>query len=913
MSIVDDDENVESKFKSSAKGPDITASGTVRTVVPEASKLRNLAQLLQNSPDGRAPTDSQSRGLVDQLQRMTKLEQDLATVRISNAQEFQQMLKTKPFKTTDTTATTSATTSPGIVLDQDVKVDTPMRYETKIDHGDFNSSGTAQTSTRGQTNLGPDVKISGTSASVSAGTNSGSGSGSVPIQNARDFFLSTTRDDKGSLAPPTRVDKASASATKQSMVVIMDEEQDETSETKETKQQIHVLNTGEAMPSKAFKQERDMTWLHEALALKNQGNEEFKAKDYLPAARSYTAALILVYDNELRVNVNDTDLVLYSELLHSRSKALYQLKAWPLALADMTLIPQQSYTLKTWQQRAEIAGAFGLYEEQQHCLEAQIPYFTDGLHGGKGEKHEYDKIKQLRSRIKSCKVKLDLALNNLERKTHDSVVPLECPYIPFVFWTARDLGLEYNQIDVKEAKYNESMLQTPVFGFTPAATFMKNARQTEDLSSTSEVLKLMQKMSADGMVEFKEIPGRGIGMVAKRDIKQKEIVWREKPLLFAEVGKTLHGTSIRGLCDMCGSSVSVVQVKAEESEAQVHPRSADMIATLGPPNKKYELQPLSSGANKTKAKTKTDKNALITDPITRERTIVADALLSAPRQDMMQDESVPTVKTSDDDITGKAQDCKAAAAEIKSNVKFTVVRGAHVSCQFCPYESYCSEQCRDTAFQRYHKSLCGQDYERLRSMAIESGDLSWRVPILIFKLIGMARNNGKRTPMQLPIVDHWLELTRERLTKTKIPHSGTRLINCFQQVSDTSNSFGDPLLDAQFYDAMEQMISSCSHSSLSKLDTDRDAVAAERMMGVGLFPGASMINHSCKPNVDWSIAMDRKSQGLEVVAMRNISKGQEICYSYVREELAHSRRAKLLWEQHGFICECERCLKDRKR
>ena len=893
----------------------VTASGAVYSYLPKAGKLRELDQTIQDASDGKMPTRAQAKGLEDQMQHIGKLEEELANVRISNAAEFQQMLKTKPFKSASTSTSTTSVPTPN-KMDAKVHTDLDMKHidlarvvKTVVEN---KSKDTPNTTTPIQdaaqvlfsperekqerllnwdveTAVGTERELPTPRQAPVVGTQFASGSSQMPM---------------GMVDPLTEIKK---SVDDHAMEIADDQDDGKVAEAKQANK-IHMLHAGDAMPSKGFKDARDMTWLHEALALKNQGNEEFKAKDYLPAARSYTAALILVYDNELRVNVSDTDLVLYSELLHSRSKALYQLKAWPLALADVTLIPEQCYTLKTWQQRAEIAGAFGLYEEQKHCLEAQISYFTDKAHGGVGEVHDYDKIKQLRSRVKNCKTKLDLVLSNLERKTHDSIVPMECPYVPFVFWTARDLGLEYNSTDESKVKASAAPSASVASDiFTPAAVFMKDVRSSESKGDDAnasdpdvQVLRLMQQMTAsvDSAVEFKMLPGRGFGMVAKRDIKPKEVVWREKPLLFAEVGKTLKGTSIRGLCDMCGSNVSVVQVKSDDVK-----RSEFKTTRDSPPVKEYELQPLAG------SKTKTDKDSLITGTISQERTRLADALLSAPQQDIM----VTTLEDSSTTKMDQGQDKTKSAKErsTENKIAYTVVRGAHVSCQYCPYESYCSEQCRDTAYKRYHKSLCGLDYERLRSMAIESGDLSWRIPILIFKLIGMARNNGKRTPMQLPIVDHWLELTRDRLSKTKVPHSGTRLINCFQQVSDTSQSFGDPLLDAQFYDAMEQMISSCSHSSLSKMDSNQDTVAAERMMGVGLFPGASMINHSCEPNADWSIAMDRKAQGLEIVSTRKIAKGQEICYSYVPEELPYTRRAKRLWEQQGFICDCNRCKKDR--
>lgn len=78
--------------------------------------------------------------------------------------------------------------------------------------------------------------------------------------------------------------------------------------------------------------------------------------------------------------------------------------------------------------------------------------------------------------------------------------------------------------------------------------------------------------------------------------------------------------------------------------------------------------------------------------------------------------------------------------------------------------------------------------------------------------------------------------------------------------------------------------------------------------GSGLYVMQSKINHSCLPNAE--ITFPKSNHTLEVVALRDISAGEEICISYLEEcQLLSSRhsRQKYLQENYIFLCGCEKC------
>ena len=68
-----------------------------------------------------------------------------------------------------------------------------------------------------------------------------------------------------------------------------------------------------------------------------------------------------------------------------------------------------------------------------------------------------------------------------------------------------------------------------------------------------------------------------------------------------------------------------------------------------------------------------------------------------------------------------------------------------------------------------------------------------------------------------------------------------------------------------------------------------------------IFCRASMLNHSCAPNVEasWSDA----TRCLEIRAIRELREGEEILVSYVDPAMTRSQRHEAL----GFVCNCTGC------
>jgi hypothetical protein len=76
--------------------------------------------------------------------------------------------------------------------------------------------------------------------------------------------------------------------------------------------------------------------------------------------------------------------------------------------------------------------------------------------------------------------------------------------------------------------------------------------------------------------------------------------------------------------------------------------------------------------------------------------------------------------------------------------------------------------------------------------------------------------------------------------------------------------------------------------------------------GYGCWPSASYFNHSCAPNVD----KERDGRVWLFRAARDIEEGEQLCITYLsgqERKLGREQRMKLLRENWGFECACQRC------
>ncbi|MCL7021521.1 hypothetical protein MKW94_016565 [Papaver nudicaule] len=76
--------------------------------------------------------------------------------------------------------------------------------------------------------------------------------------------------------------------------------------------------------------------------------------------------------------------------------------------------------------------------------------------------------------------------------------------------------------------------------------------------------------------------------------------------------------------------------------------------------------------------------------------------------------------------------------------------------------------------------------------------------------------------------------------------------------------------------------------------------------GSAFFPLQSCMNHSCCPNAKAFKREEDKDGQATIIALRPISKGEEVTISYIDEDLPFEERQALLAD-YGFRCKCKKC------
>ena len=103
----------------------------------------------------------------------------------------------------------------------------------------------------------------------------------------------------------------------------------------------------------------------------------------------------------------------------------------------------------------------------------------------------------------------------------------------------------------------------------------------------------------------------------------------------------------------------------------------------------------------------------------------------------------------------------------------------------------------------------------------------------------------------------------------------------------------------------EALRASLSNGLRGDESADEVADAAYGARGSSLFVLQSKINHACAPNAKLVCAFTDAT--IDIVAERDLRRGDEICISYIGPGLGRVRRRQLLRTNYGFGCVCSLC------
>ena len=124
-----------------------------------------------------------------------------------------------------------------------------------------------------------------------------------------------------------------------------------------------------------------------------------------------------------------------------------------------------------------------------------------------------------------------------------------------------------------------------------------------------------------------------------------------------------------------------------------------------------------------------------------------------------------------------------------------------------------------------------------------------------------------------------------------------------QRLVDTLGLQDDPRFDMEWFEAVSSVVMNNSFIIARK---GFSIAGNGAKCGSGVYPTASLFNHSCAPNAEWAAGL-RTLDGaafnsLVVKATKRIKKGEQIFIAYIRQMRLH---------RFGFECRCICCEMER--
>ncbi|EFN81718.1 SET and MYND domain-containing protein 4 [Harpegnathos saltator] len=235
---------------------------------------------------------------------------------------------------------------------------------------------------------------------------------------------------------------------------------------------------------------------------------------------------------------------------------------------------------------------------------------------------------------------------------------------------------------------------------------------------------------------------------------------------------------------------------------------------------------------------------------------------------------------------------------------------ATIPCKYCTYAMYCSEQCRDIEWEKYHDVECAIFSVMVAEKFLSLDLFSLRILMCAIKEAGdiqglrtmLERADGSDDPRTMGFspdgkfhsekyISLYGLMTNTQYTKifgTKLPGNFKTLAN-----NDNATFLGGLILRHQL------IISTNAHT----IYEEQYLCAEER--GNAILPFCSLFNHSCNPNV-FRVS---RSQHTVLYTLYPIRKGEQLLDNYGSHFAMESKivRQNMLLKHYHFTCKCIPC------
>ena len=217
----------------------------------------------------------------------------------------------------------------------------------------------------------------------------------------------------------------------------------------------------------------------------------------------------------------------------------------------------------------------------------------------------------------------------------------------------------------------------------------------------------------------------------------------------------------------------------------------------------------------------------------------------------------------------------------------------------CCDAKFCTESCKAQALNAYHKTLCGKNFRWLYAACNKAtGITNEMIPLHMMKVLATAIQQNSK-PLKVACVG-----TLKADYDKDFPSYFKLFDNIIAPTKILQTLGVDIFTDARFDPWALQTL-------FLRIENNKQSGnrVPNRIHG-GISPLFSMLNHDCNPGATWHAVNTRGA--IEVAAIRDIKKGEEVCVSYVTPLISEAKRRERIWAHIGKMCECGRCVQERE-
>ncbi|XP_070490712.1 SET and MYND domain-containing protein 4-like isoform X1 [Chironomus tepperi] len=245
-----------------------------------------------------------------------------------------------------------------------------------------------------------------------------------------------------------------------------------------------------------------------------------------------------------------------------------------------------------------------------------------------------------------------------------------------------------------------------------------------------------------------------------------------------------------------------------------------------------------------------------------------------------------------------------------------------IPCPYCISTMFCSEKCRDYAMTSYHNYECG-----IIDILLKTGIMQMAIRVF-FQALNIF--NGSVEDLQnflsnfinssTSVYDFDFSKSNEdaaakyhllsafclaRSDKSSMSESPEIIFRLNSQLLDIWNKHSDFI---EFFIARAIQLYDCNFHGICGWSIQKSYNTEPQMIGVGCYTFASLINHSCAPNINRCYVYDK----VVIMVDKPIKKGEQLfdCYRSTFLIKPKAERQITLYEQYSFHCQCEACTKD---